>query len=169
MKTDIELIRRKLGAFVPAQQRVQEPSRSDAFRSHAPDEVATRLRGLDAFLAAKRGVDEGLVHWLVHGERTAASDALYALLTGHRVSCVKPTVLPSNAADIRACRLLLVAAGKLAERFSAAWQEMGSWCRVAALWEAICASMDREAPDWRDGCATAPQTEALLRSLLVTH
>lgn len=42
----------------------------------------------------------------------------------------------------------------------------GTWSRFAASWDELCATMDAEAPGWREGKGCAERTYELMHKLI---
>lgn len=104
-------------------------------------------------------IPDAAVEWLKTGERGVSTEAIFAHMTGFPLSDwpVHATG-PSDPPDLRRCRLLLEAVPEFAARFAemAALNERWAW--LVPNWDRLCALMDTEAPQWRDGIGTCPLT-----------
>lgn len=102
------------------------------------------------------GISSGAQMWLAAGERGMSSEALFTRLSG--INCtsgasdgVARNDHPYDPADFRRCRLMLEACPELAERLNDAAGMSPAWAGLVDQWDTICATMDAECPDWRDG------------------
>lgn len=114
-------------------------------------------------------LDPDALRWLAAGEHGPACLALFLLLTGVRPRHYRgtPRDFPRDAGAFRRCRLLIEqvpslrqALAVLAERVHEAG--VAEWAALAQAWDDICAHMDYEAPDWRQGAVKASGTTAVL-------
>jgi len=126
------------------------------------------------------------VEWLEHGERAACSEDMFEVLTGICVpkserkernsseevdfssfqKCGKKSY-PSNASDIRSCRLLLEKMPYTPNSPSAAGSLSIQWSALFKSWGEICEQMDSEVPTWRNQVnISAPKTEALISKII---
>jgi hypothetical protein len=110
-------------------------------------------------------VSAELTRWLVKGERGASSNAMVEHITGLGGN----TAHPYDPDDFRRCRLLVEQVPLI--RFNIAEMATCSpaWARIISAWVELCALMDAEAPEWRQGRGSAPQTWALLRRCREVH
>jgi len=105
--------------------------------------------------------------WLVRGERGLSSDAIFSHLTDTPVS--KPheaSAYPRDPDDLRRCRLLLEAVPSLQGQMSRMAALSPIWARLVDQWDALCAQMDAESPDWREGRGASPQTYDQMQALI---
>jgi hypothetical protein len=116
---------------------------------------------------ANSGLSEAAIQWLAIGEHGNSSNALFFALTH-----IKPGDMdgsndahPHDPDDLRRCRLLLAA---IPEYFSVEKIAAISpvWAKLVANWDAICAMMDKEAPEWRSGIGKCPETYRLIQDCL---
>lgn len=115
-----------------------------------------------------KGVSEKAIRWLAVGERGCSSDAMFLALTGLKPvdMTVEATAYPHDPDDLSRCRLLLEQVPELASKLEAVADISPIWSRLAASWDALCATMDRESPQWRAGKGAAPETYRLMKTLL---
>jgi hypothetical protein len=107
----------------------------------------------------------GAIEWLRSGERGVSSEAIFERLTGVPVGDRWGSTYPADSWDLRRCRLLLEAVPAFRERLGEMAGACPVWDRLVAGWGELCALMDEEAPDWRDG-QWAPRTYDLMRKLI---
>ncbi len=115
-------------------------------------------------------LDPQALRWLAAGEQGPASLALFVLLTGVRPRHYRGAVradLPRDANAFRRCRLLLEQVPSLTQALGVLAQRVyepgvAEWAAIAQAWDDICAHMDYEAPDWRQGPVKAPGVAAVL-------
>ena len=101
-----------------------------------------------------------LTHWLLKGERGASSNAMVEHITGLGGN----TSHPYDPDDFRRCRLLVERVAVIRFNLGKMSTCSPTWARIIAVWGELCALMDAEAPEWRQGnWSSAPQTYALLR------
>jgi hypothetical protein len=107
----------------------------------------------------------GAIEWLRSGERGVSSEAIFEHLTGVPVGDRWGSTYPADSWDLRRCRLLLEAVPAFRLRLGEMSGACSVWARLVARWDELCALMDEEAPDWRDG-QWAPRTYDLMRNLI---
>ena len=117
--------------------------------------------GLGQKSCAGAHLPEGAAEWLLQGERGLSSEAIFSHLTeipltrGHMVT-------PADSSDLRRCRRLL----DQVPSFRGALPRMAAvsprWKALIERWDEVCAMMDMEAPDWRNGNGTTPRTNDML-------
>lgn len=107
----------------------------------------------------------GAADWLRSGERGISSEAIFSHLTGIPVSGRWGLQPPSDPDDLRRCRLLLEAVPAFAAELHRMAEVSEEWAALVARWDELCATMDREAPEWRAGMGRAPETYAIMRAL----
>ena len=91
------------------------------------------------------------VRWLASGERGVSSNTIFQWLTG--IDALKGGRMghPYDPADFRRCRLLLEQVPELQPHFYRMREVSQQWSNLVDQWAAICATMDEELPDWREG------------------
>ena len=94
---------------------------------------------------------QAAVRWLASGERGASSNTIFSHLTGIDALNGGWQGTPYDPADFRRCRLLLEQVPELKPHFHRMREVSPQWANLVDQWETICATMDEEAPDWRDG------------------
>jgi hypothetical protein len=101
-----------------------------------------------------------LMQWLINGERGLSSMAMVAHITGRGGDAS----YPYDPADLRRCRLLVERVPVIRHKLAKMSTCSPTWARIIAVWGELCALMDAEAPEWRQGnWSSAPQTHELLR------
>lgn len=111
---------------------------------------------------------EDAVKWIAVGERGSSSDAVFLKLAGIRPHGMSgdTTAHPRDIDDLRRCRLLLEQVPELAARIGNMSGVSREWTALISKWDEICRTMDEEAPGWRDGKGSSPNTNALMRGCL---
>ena len=116
--------------------------------------------------ATARGLPASACEWLIDGERGISSDTMFSRFAGFSV--MKPDFdedTPQDPDDFNRCRLLLEAVPEFAARIDELRTISPVWDRLVSAWETLCATMDEEAPRWREGEGEAPKTYDLLREI----
>lgn len=106
----------------------------------------------------------GAADWLRTGERGISSEAIFSHLTGIPV-CGGRLQPPADPDDLCRCRLLLEAVPAFRTDLHRMAEVSEEWAALVDRWDELCATMDREAPEWRDGRGSAPETYAIMRAL----
>ena len=111
---------------------------------------------------------EDAVKWIAVGERGSSSEAVFLKLAGIRSHGMSgdTTAHPHDIDDLRRCRLLLEQVPELAVRIGNMSGVSREWTALISKWDEICRTMDEEAPGWRDGKGSSPNTNALIRECL---
>lgn len=129
------------------------------------DAICDLLTGVvERLLKDRYLIPPAAIHWLRAGERGISSETIFARMTGVPVG--QSTWAPSDPADLRRCRLLLEAVPSFAARIQEMADVGRGWGLLVPHWDRLCALMDEEAPDWRNGVGEAPKTFALMNELL---
>lgn len=141
----------------------------------SPDALADlRLRLSAGAVQAQRQENPSLsmqaTLWLASGERGLSSETIFQHLTGIKVMKghweSRYPITPSDPADLRRCRLLLEQVPELEpqfrERMASASKE---WTALVREWDAICETMDKEAPEWRTKGQSAPKTYQAMKAI----
>lgn len=105
--------------------------------------------------------------WFTYGDRGMSSEALMRHLfkTPDPLRSTRDaTAFPYDPDDLRRCRLALEQTGTLA-RIGEAAAISKTWAALVGKWDVLCATMDEEAPDWRDGKGDAPNTYAMMTKI----
>jgi hypothetical protein len=107
------------------------------------------------------------IEWLATGERGLSSEAMLAHLTSDLLDTSKSDRShPRDPADLRRCRLLLEAVPELQTRFAQMGALSKIWKRLVSEWDSLCATMDAETPNWRQGSGKAPRTYEMMKEIL---
>lgn len=115
-------------------------------------ELRMRLEAGALQAAAKQnpGLSDAATRWLADGERGISSNTIFTHLTGIDALQGSTKSLPWDFADVRRCRLLLEQVPELMPIFPKMAEVSDAWGNLVAKWDAICQSMDKETPSWRD-------------------
>ena len=105
-------------------------------------------------------MSDQIIHWLAAGERGISSDTIVQTLTGIPALGGWRASHPHDPADLRRCVLLLESCPELAARFDEMRRVSPEWERLFDAWPELVATMDAEAPGWREPKARgrAPRT-----------
>jgi hypothetical protein len=107
------------------------------------------------------------VDWLANGKRGISSNTIFTHLTGiDAMGGWGGRSHPHDPADLWRCRLLLEQVPEFGERLCEMKTASPVWARLVAKWGELCALMDREAPNWRNGEGFAPDTYHAMRLLI---
>lgn len=115
------------------------------------------------------GRGRALLKWLACGHRGSSSNALVAFLADmpEVADRFDRQAYPHDPADLGRCRRLLDEVPSLQAPFR---ERAGSispiWARLVAAWDELCATMDTEAPEWREGRGRATETFARMKALI---
>lgn len=117
---------------------------------------------------AKTDLSEAAARWLASGERGISSNTIFTRLTGVDALGDWCQSYPSDAWDLRRCRLLLEQCPELAAKFPEMAKASKKWAALVRDWDMICKTMDEELPDWRTPpkSSTAPRTYKLIKNSL---
>lgn len=112
-------------------------------------------------------LSQAAVRWLASGERGVSSNTIFQWLTG--IDALKGVRMghPYDPADFRRCRLLLEQVPELQPHFYRMREVSQQWSNLVDQWAAICATMDEELPDWREGLGgVAKKTYDLIKAAI---
>nr|BDD45676.1 hypothetical protein 3 [Prochloraceae cyanobacterium]BDD46471.1 hypothetical protein 16 [bacterium] len=112
-------------------------------------------------------LDESDIQWLASGERGLSSETIFQSIHGITILAPHELTTPRDPADLRRCRLLLEQSPVIAEQFHSVMSRVSGWGALVAHWEDLCALMDDEAPQWRDGkkSHSCPRTYQKMKTL----
>lgn len=133
----------------------------DALKEGAAEAALRRERSRNP------GPSEAAVKWLAGGKRGISSETIFTHLTGIDALGDWRKDHPHDPADFRRCRLLLEQVPELVPLFPRMAEVSPQWATLVEQWDTICATMDAEAPNWRDGKGQiAPKTYDLIKSAI---
>lgn len=119
---------------------------------------------VDAMKTVTFEMPAAAAEWMRHGERGISSNSIFEAMTGVPAVGTWGHRPPSDPDDLRRCRLLLEAVPEFAARIGEMAIHGRGWERIAPIWPQLCATMDEEVPDWRDGGdGRAPRTYAMMK------
>ena len=116
-------------------------------------------------------LDEAAIQWLAAGEQGMSSQAIFWTVNAHLKfpdgKRPEETAYPHDPSDLGRCRKLLEEVRSVWERFAPVMGTVAGpvWAALVEHWGALCATMDEEAPEWRDGKGTAPETYGLMQEI----
>ena len=114
------------------------------------------------------GLSEAATMWLAHGERGISSETMFTHLTGVNALRGDRKDHPYDPDDFRRCRLLLEAVPDLQPLLPKMADVSPAWAGLVEAWANICATMDRETPNWRNPKRgdRAPLTYQLIKTAI---
>ena len=92
-----------------------------------------------------------MIAWLANGRRGTSSNTIFTHITGIDALGIWPPAPPADPDDMTRCRRLLEACPEIAREFHRMSTASDVWARLVDTWDSLCALMDEEAPDWREG------------------
>lgn len=109
---------------------------------------------------------EALVEWLANGERGISSNTMVTHLLG--INALKDWIPdhPWDPSDLGRCRKLMEQVPEIAERFPGMATCTTAWRHLVESWDELCRTMDKEAPNWREGYGVAPRTYSMMQQIL---
>jgi hypothetical protein len=111
-------------------------------------------------------LSQNALAWLAIGRRGLSSNTLFTFLTGVNAENEDyGHYYPRDPDDLSRCRRLLEQCPELISclpRVAAAGPE---WAALVPRWDEVCALMDEESPEWREGRGRAPKTYALMKDI----
>lgn len=107
--------------------------------------------------------------WLKQGNRGKSSEAMFARFSGVKSITDDPAAFPRDPSDLARCRLLLESVPEFANKLYVMRSVSPIWNALVDHWEALCATMDQEAPNWRDGHGSSPETYRMMNDLTDNH
>ena len=118
-------------------------------------------------------LDEAAIQWLAVGEQGRSSLAIFWRINAHlrfpdAKTPMESIAYPLDPSDLGRCRKLLEQVPSVNEKFAQVMGTMAGpvWAGLVENWECLCATMDREAPAWRDGKGTAEETYRLMKEII---
>lgn len=118
-------------------------------------------------------LDEESIQWLAIGEQGRSSQAIFWRINAHLLfpdakSSMESTAYPLDPSDLGRCRKLLEQVPSVNEKFVQVMGTMAGpvWAGLVENWECLCSTMDREAPDWREGKGKAEETYRLMKGII---
>ena len=137
----------------------------DRYRAVAIDRVRNEPRPVE--------LDEADIQWLAVGEQGRSSQAIFWRINAHlqfsdAKAQMETLAYPLDPSDLGRCRKLLEQVPIVNEKFAQVMGTMAGpvWAGLVENWECLCATMDREAPAWRDGKGTAKETNRLMQEII---
>lgn len=110
------------------------------------------------------------IRWLAIGQHGKSACSIFWKTTGLKPDLIKsvecPRDYPLDANDLGRCRLLLEQVPCVADRFESMTHAGLIWEALVEHWDALCATMDEEAPDWRNGKGIAPKTGKMMDDIV---
>jgi len=105
------------------------------------------------------------IRWLEEGERGLSSETIFVAMTG--IPIIEPDDMssPSDVSDFLRCRRLMEAVPEFAERREELKTLSRHWSVLIEHWDELCASVDEEAPAWREKNGSCKKTYARMKQL----
>lgn len=142
-----------------------------AFAAGMPEVLADLRKRLEAGALAEAHEKHGgqlsanAVKWLASGKRGLSSNTLFTFATGVDAEDDDGHNYPHDPDDLSRCRLLLEQCPELVERLPRVAEAGPEWAALVARWDEVCALMEEESPEWREGRGSAPKTYALMKEI----
>ncbi len=116
---------------------------------------------------AAANLSEEVIRWLAIGEQGRSSLSMAQRLLGIAVpgSSLNDIHHPHDTDDLRRCRLLLEQCPELQPHLVKMAGASEVWARLVGEWDALCALMDEESPEWRTGGGRASRTYERMKAL----
>ena len=111
------------------------------------------------------------IRWLAIGRHGMSACSIFWKTTGVKpdlIRSIKDPQYPLDPDDLGRCRNLLEQVHIVWERFTPVMRTMAGpvWAALVEHWGCLCATMDREAPDWREGKGSAPETYRIMQEII---
>ncbi len=111
------------------------------------------------------------IRWLAIGQHGMSACSIFWKTTGfkpHLILLVEDPRgrYPVDPDDLGRCRLLLEQVLYVREHFQIMQHFGPIWEALVEHWDALCAMMDDEAPEWREGKGSAPETYGLMKEII---
>lgn len=103
--------------------------------------------------------------WLAIGHRGTSSDTIFSVLTGFNVMKGRQQCHPLDPSDFMRCRVLIESCPEFKPELHKMRTLGHYWATIVNNWDCLCAIMDDEAPDFRDGKGSAPKTYSKMQEL----
>lgn len=105
--------------------------------------------------------------WLASDDVSSSSLTLFCHLTGvEPPGFLDRSAHPYDLADFRRCRTLIDSLPDHSQHLTRMEVVSQEWAALVEHWQVICASLDQECPEWREGLSEAPDTAKLLKEAL---
>lgn len=106
-----------------------------------------------------------LVEWLAGGERGTSSNTIVQHITNLPALAGDDPDFPYDPSDLKRCRQLFDQVPELVPLFDRMRTCSPEWEWLVENWAELCALMDEEAPNWRNGQGGCPKTYARMRAM----
>lgn len=110
-------------------------------------------------------IPQSAIRWLEEGHRGLSSETIFVAMTGVPLIEADDMSHPLDVSDFLRCRRLMEAVPEFAERREELKALSAHWKTLAEHWDELCASVDAEAPAWREQSIACPETYAKIKSL----
>ncbi|MDA8376104.1 MAG: hypothetical protein M0Z50_03320 [Planctomycetia bacterium] len=118
-------------------------------------------------------LDEAAIQWLAVGEQGRSSQAIFWRINAHlqfpdAKAPMESAAYPLDPSDLGRCRKLLEQVPSVNEKFAQVMGTMAGpvWAGLVENWECLWATMDREAPAWREGVGMAKETYRIMNEII---
>lgn len=118
-----------------------------------------------------RALGNEAIRWLAIGQHGMSACSIFWKTTGY-----KPAMIllledprgryPVDPDDLSRCRLLLEQVPYVRDRFQIMEHCGPIWESLVEHWDNLCATMDEEAPEWRNGKGIAPKTGKMMNDIV---
>lgn len=111
-------------------------------------------------------LSEQAVFWLATGERGLSSNTLFTFLTGVDATKNGERHYPHDAGDFARCRKLIEQCPELAALLPRVATAGREWAAIVEHWQALCDTMDEEAPLWREKRGWGHKTTRMIQNII---
>lgn len=110
-------------------------------------------------------IPQSAIRWLEEGHRGLSSETIFVAMTGVPLIEADDLSHPLDVSDFLRCRRLIEAVPEFAERREELKALSAHWKILTEHWDELCASVDAEAPEWREQSIASPATYARIKEL----
>lgn len=118
-----------------------------------------------------RAMGDEAIRWLAIGQHGMSSCSIFWKTTGFKPALILLVEdprgrYPADPDDLGRCRLLLEQVPYVRDRFQIMEHFGPIWEAFVEHWDALCATMDEEAPEWREDKGSAPKTGKMMDDIV---
>lgn len=110
-------------------------------------------------------IPQSAIRWLEDGHRGMSSDTIFVAMTGVPLIEAGDMSHPRDVSDFLRCRSLLESVPEFAQRRDELKALSAHWSALVVHWDELCASVDAEAPSWREQDFACPTTYSRIKAL----
>ena len=114
-------------------------------------------------------INEQTERWLAEREREACVKTIIAYATATQIIDEPDERYPTTVAEFEACRRMLEELPDMQSCLPRVANSSAAWGELVSFWDDLTLLHEIEAPNWRHEAAPAPQTEAMLDTIIKRH